>query len=73
MKYTAFVLTFLSSMIFCQEELIHINKTFPNGKPKEILIYERKNDNRNGNFIIPKATGLTKKAKQMIIGTRFLW
>ena len=85
MKYSAFVLTFLSSVIFCQEPLIHINKTFPNGKPKEILIYERKNDNlkstnplvliekitydRNGNYIKPKATGLTRKAKQMIIGS----
>ena len=84
MKHSVFSSIFVLSIIFCQEKLVHINKTYPDGNPKEILIYKQINDelkstkpllliekinyDRNGNYIKPKPTGLTKKAKQIILG-----
>ena len=67
MKHSVFSFIFVLSIIFCQEKLVHINKTYPDGKPKEILIYKQINDelkstkpllliekinyDRNGNYI----------------------
>ena len=84
MKYNIIHYLFLLSILFCQEELVHISKIYPDGKPKEILIYERKNDDlksmnsliliekinydRNGNYIKPKVSGLERKVKQMVVG-----
>ena len=84
MKTSIFSFIFALSVIFCQEKLVHINKTYPDGTPKEILIYKQINDelkstnpllliekinyDNNGNYIKPKPTGLTKKAKQIILG-----
>ena len=44
MKHSVFSFIFVLSIIFCQEKLVHINKTYPDGKPKEILIYKQIND-----------------------------
>ena len=84
MKYNIIHYFFLLSILFCQEEIVHISKIYPDGKPKEILIYERKNDDlksmnsliliekinydRNGNYIKPKVSGLERKVKQMVVG-----
>ena len=84
MKYNIIHYLFLLSILFCQEEIVHISKIYPDGKPKEILIYERKNDDlksmnsliliekinydRNGNYIKPKVSGLERKVKQMVVG-----
>ena len=76
---------FLLSFLIGQDTLTHIIKTYPDGTPKEVIIYERanndlKSDNpfkildkmsydSKGSFIRPKLTGEAKKVERMIIGS----
>tara|TARA_B100000959_G_scaffold273317_1_gene323713 strand:- start:456 stop:935 length:480 start_codon:yes stop_codon:yes gene_type:complete len=34
----------ISSILFSQEKVLHISKTYPNGIPKEVTVYEFEND-----------------------------
>ena len=75
------------SIIFCQDEIIHINKTHYDGTPSEVIIYKRvnedlKSDNpfqivgkftydSKGNYI---RTGFSKKIiGQWVTGEDFKW
>ena len=51
---SSFVIIFIVSFLFSQEEIIHISKTHRNGTPKEVIIYEIVNDELQSNnpFII---------------------
>ena len=76
---------FLLSFLIGQDTLTHIIKTYPDGTPKEVIIYERANDDlksdnpfkvldkmsydSKGSFIRPKLTGEAKKVERMIIGS----
>ena len=76
---------FLLSFLIGQDILTHIIKTYPDGTPKEVIIYERANDDlksdnpfkildkmsydSKGSFIRPKLTGEAKKVERMIIGS----
>jgi len=74
---SSFVIIFIVSLLFSQEEIIHINKTHRDGTPKEVIIYEIINDDlqsnnpfsivekisydSKGNYVKPKLKGATKK------------
>ena len=81
---SSFVIIFIVSFLFSQEEIIHISKTHRNGTPKEVIIYEIVNDDlqsnnpfeivntisydTKGNWIWPKLGQLDK----LIVGTWFM-
>ena len=81
---SSFVIIFIVSFLFSQEEIIHINKTHRDGTPKEVIIYEIVNDDlqsnnpfsivekisydSKGNYVKPKIKGAAKMANRGIVG-----
>lgn len=79
-----FIPLFIINFIFCQDEIIHISKIYPNGTPKEVMIYKRVNDDlksnnpfeivekviydSNGNYVRPLLTGAARQAEMWFIG-----
>jgi hypothetical protein len=75
---------FITGICFGQDEIIHISKTHQDGTPKEVILYERLNDDlrsdnpfrildklsydEKGKYIRPRLTGGAKKAERIIIG-----
>jgi hypothetical protein len=45
----SYVIIFIVSFLFSQEEIIHISKTHRDGTPKEVIIYEIVNDDLQSN------------------------
>ena len=84
MKRTLVIVLFVIGMCFGQDEVIHISKTYPDGTPKEVILYERLNDDlrsdnpfrildkwsydSKGKYIRQRLTGDAKKAERIIIG-----
>ena len=83
-KKSSFVIIFIVSFLFSQEEIIHISKTHRDGTPKEVIIYEIVNDDlqsnnpfsivekisydSKGNYVKPKIKGAAKMANRGIVG-----
>lgn len=83
-KKSSFLIIFIVSFLFSQEEIIHISKTHPDGTPKEVIIYEIVNDDlktdspfqiinkikydSKGKYITPKLKGAAKMAERWIVG-----
>ena len=83
-KKSSFVIIFIVSFLFSQEEIIHISKTHQDGTPKEVIIYEIVNDDlqsnnpfsivekisydSKGNYVKPKIKGAAKMANRGIVG-----
>ena len=83
-KKNSYVIIFIVSFLFSQEEIIHISKTHRDGKPKEVIIYEIVNDDlqsnnpfsivekisydSKGNYVKPKIKGAAKMANRGIVG-----
>ena len=81
---SSFVIIFIVSFLFSQEEIIHISKTHQDGTPKEVIIYEIVNDDlqsnnpfsivekiyydSKGNYVKPKIKGAAKMANRGIVG-----
>ena len=81
---SSFVIIFIVSFLFSQEEIIHISKTHRDGTPKEVIIYEIVNDDlqsntpfsivekisydSKGNYVKPKIKGAAKMANRGIVG-----
>ena len=81
---SSFVIIFIVSFLFSQEEIIHISKTHRDGTPKEVIIYEIVNDDlqsnnpfsivekisydSKGNYVKPKIKGAAKLANRGIVG-----
>ena len=81
---SSFVIIFIASFLFSQEEIIHISKTHQDGTPKEVIIYEIVNDDlqsnnpfsivekisydSKGNYVKPKIKGAAKMANRGIVG-----
>jgi hypothetical protein len=81
---SSFVIIFIVSLLFSQEEIIHINKTHRDGTPKEVIVYKVVNNDlqsnnpfeivntisydTKGNWIRPKLGQLDK----LIVGTWFM-
>ena len=81
---SSFVIIFIVSFLFSQEEIIHINKTHRDGTPKEVIVYKVVNNDlqsnipfeivntisydTKGNWISPKLGQLDK----LIVGTWFM-
>ena len=79
-----YVIIFIVSFLFSQEEIIHISKTHRDGTPKEVIIYEIVNDDlqsnnpfsivekisydSKGNYVKPKIKGAAKMANRGIVG-----
>jgi len=79
-----YVIIFIVSFLFSQEEIIHISKTHQDGTPKEVIIYEIVNDDlqsnnpfsivekisydSKGNYVKPKIKGAAKMANRGIVG-----
>jgi len=75
---------FVFSIILCQGELIHISKIHYDGTPREVIIYQRVNDDlksnnpftfietlkydSKGNYIRPPLTGEARNIENWIIG-----
>ena len=80
----SFIIIFIVSFLFGQEEIIHISKTHQDGTPKEVIIYEIVNDDlqsnnpfsivekisydSKGNYVKPKIKGAAKMANRGIVG-----
>ena len=80
----SYVIIFIVSFLFSQEEIIHISKTHRDGTPKEVIIYEIVNDDlqsnnpfsivekisydSKGNYVKPKIKGASKMANRGIVG-----
>ena len=80
----SYVIIFIVSFLFSQEEIIHISKTHQDGTPKEVIIYEIVNDDlqsnnpfsivekisydSKGNYVKPKIKGAAKMANRGIVG-----
>ena len=80
----SYVIIFIVSFLFSQEEIIHINKTHRDGTPKEVIIYEIVNDDlqsnnpfiivekisydSKGNYVKPKIKSAAKMANRGIVG-----
>jgi len=81
---SSFLIIFIVSLLFSQDEIIHINKTHRDGTPKEVIVYKVVNNDlqsnipfeivntisydTKGNWIRPKLGQLDK----LIVGTWFL-
>ena len=81
---SSFVIIFIVSFLFSQEEIIHISKTHRDGTPKEVIIYEIVNDDlqsnnpfivvekisydSKGNYVKPKIKSAAKMANRGIVG-----
>ena len=48
-KPKVIMILFIFSIIFCQDEFIHISKIHYNGTPSEVIIYQRMNDDLKSN------------------------
>ena len=81
---SSFLIIFIVSLLFSQDEIIHINKTHRDGTPKEVIVYKVVNNDlqsnipfeivntisydTKGNWISPKLGQLDK----LIVGTWFM-